>query len=598
MLTVILGTFCFCFIIERIFTGWKLPQIKTWPFRVVLVNFIQLGVVLLGGVTWETWFHGRSLFEFSEYLGDLAGGFLAYFIATFVFYWWHRLRHESDFLWRVFHQIHHSPARLEVITSFYKHPIEMIANSIIGSLLVYALLGLSPTAGAYYTLFTALGEFFYHTNIRTPRWIGWFFQRPEMHRIHHEANRHKNNYGDITWWDMIFGTYENPKEWKGACGFDIDKELQLWDMIQLKDVHKKNKKSKTMSIVLSLLVVLGGFQNEAYACSVFAKSNSRNEFIVAKNFDWNAPEGLIVINGRQTKRLSFNPVAKKEWIAKNSSITLTTLGPGLPISGMNEKGLTVEALVDWDFKGKIALDHSLTALEWSQYVLDNFDDLNQVKNFATGSNFDQQVVPLHIFVCDPSSECLVIEKRKVGSAELQITGGSALKAKILANNGWQEDYTSAKWYHAQKNRYLNGKDILPKLSSQRRFAALFDANAESEKSTFDSLNHARIPSLIQWQLIWTPANRTVSWRPFKNERPGRINRIDLKKYFNTCSGPTLVADLTSFTPNSFQPYSKQHAEAVGKRVEEMMNWRLGKNFPDFEKDIVKFTQSSTCQKME
>ena len=89
----------------------------------------------------------------------------------------------------------------------------MIVNSIIGSVLVYTLLGLSLEAGAIYTACTALGEFFYHTNVTTPRWIGFFFQRPEMHRIHHQYGRHKNNYGDITWWDMLFGTYENPKEW-------------------------------------------------------------------------------------------------------------------------------------------------------------------------------------------------------------------------------------------------------------------------------------------------------------------------------------------------------------------------------------------------
>ena len=77
----------------------------------------------------------------------------------------------------MFHQIHHSPQRIEVITSFYKHPVEMIVNSIIGSLLVYAFLGLSPEAGAVYTLCTALGEFFYHTSVRTPRWVGWFSQR-------------------------------------------------------------------------------------------------------------------------------------------------------------------------------------------------------------------------------------------------------------------------------------------------------------------------------------------------------------------------------------------------------------------------------------
>ena len=45
----------------------------------------------------------------------------------------------------------------------------MIVNSLIGILLVYSLLGIAVQAGAIYTFFTAVGEFFYHTNVRTPR---------------------------------------------------------------------------------------------------------------------------------------------------------------------------------------------------------------------------------------------------------------------------------------------------------------------------------------------------------------------------------------------------------------------------------------------
>ena len=71
-----------------------------------------------------------------------------------------------------------------------------------------------------YTACTALGEFFYHTNVRTPRWIGYVFQRPEMHRIHHQHARHENNYGDFAWWDMLFGTWENPRDFVHTCGFD------------------------------------------------------------------------------------------------------------------------------------------------------------------------------------------------------------------------------------------------------------------------------------------------------------------------------------------------------------------------------------------
>ncbi|MBC8041959.1 MAG: sterol desaturase family protein, partial [Rhizobacter sp.] len=223
MLYYIFGIFAFCFVLERIIPGWKLPKVATWTFRVLIINAAQIAIVLVAGITWEKWFSSWSVFHLSEFVSPVVGGIIAYIIATFIFYWWHRWRHEVDFLWKGFHQIHHSPQRLEVITSFYKHPLEMTVNSIIGSLLVYTFLGLNLEGGAIYTFCTAIGEFFYHTNVKTPRWIGYFFQRPEMHRIHHEYGKHKNNYGDIVWWDMMFGTYENPKEFTTSCGFDQEK---------------------------------------------------------------------------------------------------------------------------------------------------------------------------------------------------------------------------------------------------------------------------------------------------------------------------------------------------------------------------------------
>ena len=240
MLPYLLGLALFCFLLERALPGWQLPSVRSWPIRVIAINFVQFLVVMLAGFTWERWLSAWSLFHLQRHMSYAAGGVFAYFIATFVFYWWHRWRHRIDILWRWFHQIHHSPQRIEVITSFYKHPFEMVVNSIVGSVLVYSILGLSLKAGAIYTFCSAAGEFFYHTNVKTPRWIGYFFQRPEMHRIHHEYEKHKNNYGDIVWWDMLFGTYENPAEFKSSCGFDDDKEQQLFSMLQFNDVHSKS----------------------------------------------------------------------------------------------------------------------------------------------------------------------------------------------------------------------------------------------------------------------------------------------------------------------------------------------------------------------
>lgn len=238
MLGLIIAVFAACFVLERLLPGWVLPRVRTWPARVVAVNAVQLGVVLLAGISWERWLSSWSLFQLSSHLPPLAGGLVAYVVATFVFYWWHRWRHEIGWLWLGFHQIHHSPQRIEVITSFYKHPGEMVCNSILGSVLVYTLLGLSPEAGAIYTACTAFGEFFYHTSVRTPRWIGLVFQRPEMHRVHHQHGRHRNNYGDIVWWDMLFGTYENPRTFTATCGFDDAREQRLGAMLAYRDVHR------------------------------------------------------------------------------------------------------------------------------------------------------------------------------------------------------------------------------------------------------------------------------------------------------------------------------------------------------------------------
>ena len=242
MLPYLFLVFLICLGIERLRPGWNLPTVKTWPIRVFLMNLVQIGIVWLAGMAWEVWLSSWSIFQLGDSFSPVAGGFLAYFLATFVFYWWHRWRHEVHILWIAFHQIHHSPQRLEVSTSFYKHPGEMIVNSLLGSVLVYTILGLSLEAGIIYTACTAIGEFFYHTNIRTPQWIGYIFQRPEMHRIHHQHGYHRNNYGDLVWWDMLFGTYENPPTWDDACGFEDFREKQLLPMLAYRDVHRPQQK--------------------------------------------------------------------------------------------------------------------------------------------------------------------------------------------------------------------------------------------------------------------------------------------------------------------------------------------------------------------
>jgi len=235
---VIFGVAAAFLALERFRPGRELPHSRGWHLRAWLLNMAQLGIVVLGGYTWSKWLQGPSLFSIDGALPAFAQGFICWFVGTFVFYWWHRARHASDFLWRTLHQIHHSASRIETLTSFYKHPLEIALNSVLSSAIIFVLLGASVEAGAWYSLFAALGEFCYHMNVRTPRWFGWFLQRPEHHSIHHQLGVHHYNYGDITWWDRLFGTFEEAEDFAPRCGYRGQRERDLGRMLAFRDVNK------------------------------------------------------------------------------------------------------------------------------------------------------------------------------------------------------------------------------------------------------------------------------------------------------------------------------------------------------------------------
>ena len=223
-------------ILERMFPGRELPNSKGWYGRALLVNLAQLLIILATARLWTQIFGDISLFRLSDWDMPLVEGFVGWFIGTFFFYWWHRLRHAKGF-WLVFHQVHHSPSRIEILTSFYKHPVEILSDAILSALVLYPLLGCSMMGAFWYNFFRATGEYFYHANLRTPKWLRFFIQTPELHSIHHQFDVHQYNFADIPLWDRLFGTYKDTSEFTERCGFPTGAEEKLWDMLVFKDVY-------------------------------------------------------------------------------------------------------------------------------------------------------------------------------------------------------------------------------------------------------------------------------------------------------------------------------------------------------------------------
>ena len=225
------------FALERLKPGRELPRSRGWYIRALVINIVQLGITLGLGKLWYDIYGTQSILHLSSWNNPLLEGLVGWFIGTFVFYWWHRLRHAKGF-WQVFHQIHHSPSRIEILTSFYKHPVEIVVGAFLSAAILFPLLGCSLMGSFWYNFFAATGEFFYHGNYKSPKWLRYFIQTPELHSVHHQLDVHNYNFSDIPIWDRMFGTYKDTTEFTPRCGYPGHNEERLAEMLIFKDVYK------------------------------------------------------------------------------------------------------------------------------------------------------------------------------------------------------------------------------------------------------------------------------------------------------------------------------------------------------------------------
>jgi sterol desaturase/sphingolipid hydroxylase (fatty acid hydroxylase superfamily) len=221
--------------VEALRPGRRWPRVRGWWLRALAVNAGQAGGVYLAGMTWDPWFRRHQLMSVAS-LGPVAEIAIGYAAFVLLLYWSHRARHHVGFLWRWMHQMHHSPQRIEILTAFYKHPLEIVAESMLAAALLYLCLGVLPRGVLVISIVSGVAGLFYHWNIATPRWLGYVVQRPESHCVHHQTGVHAYNYSELPLVDMLFGTFRNPARFDGRCGFGPRGETAIGGLLLGRDV--------------------------------------------------------------------------------------------------------------------------------------------------------------------------------------------------------------------------------------------------------------------------------------------------------------------------------------------------------------------------
>ena len=192
---------------QRWVTNVSITVLNTVALRAMAVALPFLAV----GAAVDAWSMGWGLFNritlplWIEILGAIV-------ILDFAIWAQHWITHRVPLFWR-FHRMHHADRDMDVTTALRFHPVEILASMALKIGLIY-LLGPQAVAVVLFEILLNATAMFNHANIALPQWLDRIVRlvlvTPDMHRVHHSANRaeHNRNFGfALSIWDRIFGTY-------------------------------------------------------------------------------------------------------------------------------------------------------------------------------------------------------------------------------------------------------------------------------------------------------------------------------------------------------------------------------------------------------
>jgi sterol desaturase/sphingolipid hydroxylase (fatty acid hydroxylase superfamily) len=212
---------------------------RGWRIRATAVTACTFALSMIAGTGYHALFGSASLLPGAR-LGTAGGALCGLLAYDFCHYWYHRCAHRFDGLWRLGHQLHHSAESLDAWGAYFLHPLDAALFLTLSNLVLYPVLGLTPEAGAAATAGATFCAVFQHARMATPRWVGWFVQRPESHAVHHTRGLHHFNFANLPLWDFVFGTLRNPPagEPRPVLGFYDGASARLADMLAFRDVSR------------------------------------------------------------------------------------------------------------------------------------------------------------------------------------------------------------------------------------------------------------------------------------------------------------------------------------------------------------------------
>ncbi len=148
----------------------------------------------------------------------------------FLFYWAHRISHESNFFWGA-HVVHHQSEEYNLSVALRQSWFHnMIAFFIF---LPIPFLGFDFKTFGLAAAINTISQFWIHTQTisKLPKWFEYIFNTPSHHRVHHATNPKyidKNHGGMFIIFDRLFGTFKEEEKMEEIT-YGITTPLNSWN---------------------------------------------------------------------------------------------------------------------------------------------------------------------------------------------------------------------------------------------------------------------------------------------------------------------------------------------------------------------------------
>jgi len=300
---------------------------------------------------------------------------------------------------------------------------------------------------------------------------------------------------------------------------------------------------KNYILLLLIIIITALFANslKLKACTSFCL-NQNNQFIHAKNLDWDINDGNLYVNKRSISKEAFTDGKKIIWTSKFGSITFNQFGKEFPLGGMNEVGLVIEELNSFGLGPQSDSLYKMNEFQWIQYHLDNYSSVNEIVNLKSPIVVKPFFVGLHYIISDKKGDVAIIE---FYNDKHFIYHGNDIIYPILSNNKYSNSLNYIQNFigfggdlqirnqRSSNERFVKAAYLIKKLNNNKENSLVKEAFA-----ILDSLKQHD----TQWSIVYNISDLQIE---FKTSTCPYIKTINLKKFDFSCDSPIKFHSVTS-----------------------------------------------------